>query len=74
MLFIIRWITSKGIPILEGLFHIKRREIAEILTMLEKEMPTSFFDIQVNLLVHLVDEVKLVGVVLVGGYSLLKDI
>ena len=48
---------------LEGLFETKRREIAEVLTMLEKEMPTSFFDIQVHLLVHLVDEVKLAGVV-----------
>jgi len=47
----------------EGLFDTKRREIVEVLTMLEKEMPTSFFDIQVHLLVHLVDEVKLVGVV-----------
>ena len=47
----------------EGLFEEKKREIVEIMTMLEKEMPTSFFDIQVHLLVHLVDEVKLTGVV-----------
>ena len=47
----------------EGLFEEKKREIAEIMTLLEKEMPTSFFDIQVHLLVHLVDEVKIVGVV-----------
>ena len=48
---------------LEGLFEEKKREIIEILTLLEKEMPTSFFDIQVHLLVHLVDEVKVAGVV-----------
>ena len=47
----------------EGLFEEKKREIAEITTLLEKEMPTSFFDIQVHLLVHLVDEVKVTGVV-----------
>ena len=47
----------------EGLFEEKKREIVEILTLLEKEMPTSLFDIQVHLLVHLVDEVKVAGVV-----------
>ena len=47
----------------EGLFDTKRREIVEVLTMLEKEMATSFFNIQVHFLVHLCDEVKLVGVV-----------
>ena len=33
------------------------------MTLLEKEMPTSFFDIQVHLLVHLLDEVKVTSVV-----------
>ena len=31
--------------------------------MFEKELPTSFMDLQVHLLIHLVDEVELVGVV-----------
>ncbi|MCO5581723.1 hypothetical protein L7F22_035612 [Adiantum nelumboides] len=30
---------------------------------MEKELPTSFFDIQVHLLIHLVDEIELAGVV-----------
>ena len=39
------------------------QEIAEIVCMFEKEMPTSFMDLQVHLLIHLVYEVELVGVV-----------
>ena len=31
--------------------------------MFEKELPTSFMDLQVHLLIHLVDEVELVGVI-----------
>ena len=30
--------------------------------MFEKELPSSFMDLQVHLLIHLVDEVELVGV------------
>jgi hypothetical protein len=40
-----------------------RQEIAEIVCMFEKELPSSFMDLQVHLLIHLVDEVELVGVV-----------
>ena len=39
------------------------QEIAEILCMFEKELPTSFMDLQVHLLIQIVDEVELVGVV-----------
>ena len=39
------------------------QEIANIVCMFEKELPTSFMDLQVHLLIHLVDEVELVGVV-----------
>ena len=31
--------------------------------MFEKELPMSFMDLQVHLLIHIVDEVELVGVV-----------
>ena len=41
----------------------RRQEIAEIVCMFEKELPSSFTDLQVHLLIHLVDEVELVGVV-----------
>ena len=40
-----------------------RQEIAEIACMLEKELPLSFMDLQVHLLIHLVDEVELVELV-----------
>jgi hypothetical protein len=39
------------------------KEIAEIVCMFEKELPSCFMDLQVHLLMHLVDEVELVGVV-----------
>jgi len=40
-----------------------RQDIVEIVCMFEKERPTSFMDLQVHILIHVVDEVKLVGVV-----------
>ena len=40
-----------------------RQEIVEIICMFEKELSMSFMDLQVHLLIHLVDEVELVGVV-----------
>ena len=40
-----------------------RQEIVDIVCMFEKEMSKSFMDLQVHLLIHLVYEVKLVGVV-----------
>ena len=39
------------------------KEIVEILCMFKKELPTSFMDLQVHLLTHLVGEVELVEVV-----------
>ena len=62
-MFLSRWITSKEIAMSKGLFEEKKREIAKIMTLLKKEMATSFYDVQVHLLVHLVDEVKVAGVV-----------
>jgi hypothetical protein len=54
------WITSKEIHMASiPWWH---QEIAEIVCMFEKELP-SFMDLQVHLLIHLVDEVELVGVV-----------
>jgi hypothetical protein len=41
----------------------RRQEIDEIVCMFEKELLPSFMDFQVHLLIHLVDEVELVGVV-----------
>ena len=57
----VHWITSKEIHVasIPG-WH---QEIVEIVFMFEKELPTSFMDLQVHLLIHLVDEVELVGVV-----------
>ena len=39
------------------------QEITKIVCMFEKEIPSSFMDLQVHLLIHLKDEVELVGVV-----------
>ena len=55
------WITSKEIDI--SLIAQKKRECIELLCLMEKELPTSFFDIQVHLLIHLVDEIEIAGVV-----------
>ena len=57
----LRWITSKEIHVA----NIPRwhQEIVEIVCMFEKELLMSFMDLQVHLLIHLVDEVEIVGVV-----------
>ncbi|MCO5587908.1 hypothetical protein L7F22_041860 [Adiantum nelumboides] len=56
-----RWITSKEIDI--SSIAQKKRECIELLCLMEKELPTSFFDIQVHILIHLVDEIEIAGVV-----------
>ena len=61
------WITSKEIDV--AIIPRWRQEIVEIFCMFEKELPTSFMDLQVHLLIHLVDEVELVRVVIVVGCS-----
>jgi hypothetical protein len=40
-----------------------KKEIAEIVCVFENEIPTSFMDLQVHLLIHLVNEIELVGVI-----------
>ena len=57
----VRWIISKEINVAS--IPRWRQEIVEIVGMFEKELPTSFMDLQVHLIIHLVDEVELVGVV-----------
>ena len=57
----VRWITSKEIHVAN--IPSWRQEIVEIVCMFEKELPTTFMDLQVHLLIHLEDEVELVGVV-----------
>ncbi|MCO5551611.1 hypothetical protein L7F22_005116 [Adiantum nelumboides] len=42
-----RWITSKEID--KGLIPQKKRECIELLYLMEKELPTSFFDIQARM-------------------------
>ncbi|MCO5604824.1 hypothetical protein L7F22_058997 [Adiantum nelumboides] len=59
--FFFRWITSKEIDI--SSIARKKREYIELLCLMEKELPTSFFDIQVHVLNHLMDEIEIVGVV-----------
>ena len=54
------WIMSKEIHVASIPWW--RQEIVEIVCIFEKELPTSFMDLQVHILIHLVDEVELVGV------------
>ena len=55
------WVTSKEIHKCEVTKW--KKEIAEIVCVFEKELPTSFMDLQVHLLIHLVDDIELAGVV-----------
>ena len=53
-----RWISTKEISIAK--LRDRKREVIELVCL---ELPISFFDIQVHLLIHLVDEIELAGVV-----------
>lgn len=57
----VRWITSKEIDIRS--LPQKKLECIELLCLMERELPTSFFDIQVHVLIHLIEEIELAGVV-----------
>jgi hypothetical protein len=57
----VHWITSRDIHMDSISWWF--REIDDIFFMLEKELPTSFMDLQVHILIHLPDEVELVGVI-----------
>ncbi len=57
--YLLRWVCSKELFVEE----IPRMRViaAEVVCKLEKAFPPSFFDCQVHLLVHLVDEIAIVG-------------
>ena len=57
----LHWITSKEIH----MANIPRwhKEIIQIFCMFEKELATSFMELQVHILIHLVYEVELVMVI-----------
>ena len=38
------------------------KEIVEIVCIFEKEVPTSFMDLQVHLLIHLVDDIEIADI------------
>ncbi|MCO5595470.1 hypothetical protein L7F22_049513 [Adiantum nelumboides] len=61
VLALFKWITSKEIDI--SSIAQKKRECIELLCLMEKKLSTSFFDIQVHVLIHLVDEIEIAGVV-----------
>ena len=54
-----KWICSKEINKAE--IMDKKVEAAELLCLMELHLPPSLFDIQFHLIVHLVEEVELVG-------------
>ena len=55
------WVTSKEIHECEVTKW--KKEIIEIVCIFEKELPTSFMDLQVHLRIHLADDIELAGVV-----------
>ena len=57
----VRWIMSKEIHV--AIIPRWRQEIVDIVCNFEKEQPMSFMDLHDHLLIHLVDEVELVGAV-----------
>jgi hypothetical protein len=57
----IRWVTSKEIHECEVPKWKKENE--KIVCVFENELPTSFMDLQFDLLIHLVNGIELVGVV-----------
>ena len=40
-----------------------KSEVIELVYLMEKEFPISFFDIQVHVLIHLIDEMELARIV-----------
>lgn len=54
-----RWVTSKEIKHSE--IPTKKKEAAEVLSLIERDFPTSILDIQVHLIAHLVDEISIAG-------------
>ena len=40
-----------------------KKEIAEIVCVFEKDLPKSFMDLQVHLLIHIVNDIELAGVI-----------
>jgi hypothetical protein len=56
---LLKWVCSKELFVEE----ISRMRViaAEVVCKLEKAFPQSFFDCQVHLLIHLVDEIVIVG-------------
>jgi len=51
-----------------------KKKIVEIVCVFEKELPTSFMDLQVHLIIHLVDDIELAGVVSREVYENFKKI
>ena len=60
------WITSKEIYIVR-IPQWPHEKIVDIVCMFEKELTLSFMELHIHLLIHLVDEVELVGVVSCHG-------
>jgi hypothetical protein len=50
------------------------QEIVEIVCMCEKELPTSFMDLHVHLLIHLVDDIELFRVVSLSMDVILREV
>lgn len=56
-----RWVVAHELD--PTSFDQMRRQTIEMMCLMERDLPTSFFNMQEHLLIHIVDEVALAGVV-----------
>jgi hypothetical protein len=56
-----RWVCSKNVDIRD--LNLMRIESAVVMSLLEMQLPTSFFDSQIYFIFHLVEEVAIGGLV-----------
>jgi hypothetical protein len=54
-----RWVCSKNVDVRD--LDLMRIESAIVMSLLEMQLPTSFFDSQIHLISHLVEEVVIGG-------------
>jgi hypothetical protein len=56
-----RWVCSKNVDVRD--LDLMRTKFAVVMSLLQMQLPTSFFDSQIHLISHLVEEVAIGGLV-----------
>jgi hypothetical protein len=54
-----RWVCSKNVDVRD--LDLMRTKFAVVMSLLQMQLPTSFFDSQIHLISHLVEEVAIGG-------------